>query len=259
MFIAKKILFLPFCLIINFVKSENLNCMPLTASIYFGSKRVGSCFDVSVSKLKQIIVHTQINIVGFTFNFIEGTNESYFENKGIMTDHAIDLNNIYLIGANVYVGEGIEGFKFKFYNLTTKTSNSTQIIGNSQSGCAFYFDSDSRFLKAQSLVITSMKGCVDDKNSTNFPFLEFSYLFSQCPLDILFGLSTQSSSISSAETTTSFTTSSKKTTIFSTESTTMSSTISTSSSVIYNVTELSIRLINGKFSVVMKNYIVSYE
>ena len=38
--------------------------------------------------------------------------------------------------------------------------------------------------------------------------------------------------------------------ISSTGSTTKSSTISTSSSVIYNVTELNIRLINGKFSVV---------
>ena len=57
------------------VKSQ-LNCMPITAWNRYGSKPDGSCFEVSTSELSEIIIHTNTNIVGFTFNFKNGQSHS---------------------------------------------------------------------------------------------------------------------------------------------------------------------------------------
>jgi hypothetical protein len=181
---------------IQYIESQS-NCMPITAWNYFGSKPdIGECFEVLISDLDQMIIHTQINIIGFTFNFKNGSTQSYNENSGIMNKSLIDLKNINMTGVDVYVGEGIEALKFQLYDSLTQNFNSTEIIGNSQNGCFSYFNSS--FFKSQSLVIDLIKGCVDNKQLTYFPFLEFIYSFSQCLIQVLYPItSVISTSISS--------------------------------------------------------------
>ncbi len=100
-------------------------------------------------------------------------------------DYVIDLKNVHLTGSTVYIGEnGVEGLQFELYNSTSKNSNSTKIIGYSRS-CTSNFNS--KFLRANSLVIDSISGCVDDKNLTYFPFIQFTHSFSQCTPDERFG------------------------------------------------------------------------
>jgi hypothetical protein len=184
---------------IQYIESQS-NCLPITAWNYFGSKPDnGECFKVLISELDQMIIHTQTNIIGFTFNFKNGSTQSYNENSGIMNKSVINLKNISMTGVDVYVGEGIEALKLQLYDSLTQNFNSTEIIGNSQNGCFSYFNSS--FFKSQSLVIYSIKGCVDNKQLTYFPFLEFIYSFSQCSIQVLYPItSVISTSISSTTT-----------------------------------------------------------
>ena len=165
------------------VKSQS-NCMPLTAFNRYGTKPDDQCFEVSISDLNQMIIHSQTNIIGFTFNFKNGSSQSYNESLGAIINHVIDLNNIYMTGVEIYVGEGIEALKFQLYDSTIQQFNSTEIIGNSQK--CFFFYLNSSFLKSQSLVIDSIQGCVDNKQLNYFPFLEFTYSFSQCPIQVVY-------------------------------------------------------------------------
>jgi hypothetical protein len=187
--IQKKELSLIQCLIIIIitfaasVKSQS-NCMPITACNRYGTKPVGSCFEVSISDLNQMIIHTQTNIIGFTFNFKNGSSQSYNENSGIMNNFVINLNNIYMTGVDIYVGDGIESLKLKMYDSMTQNFSSTKKIGNSQKGCFSYINSS--FFKSQSLVIDLISGCVDNKKLNYFPFLEFTYSFSQCPIQVFY-------------------------------------------------------------------------
>ena len=186
-------------LIITFVASvrSQSNCMLLSAWNRYGSKPDnGVCFEVSISDLSQMIIHTQISIIGFTFNFKNGSSQTYNENSGIMNNFVSNLNNIYMTGVDIYVGDGIESLKFQLYDPMTQNFNSTDIIGDSKKGCFSYFNSS--FFKSQSLIIDSIKGCVDIKRLNYLPFLEFKYSFSQCPIQVLYPItSVISTSISS--------------------------------------------------------------
>jgi hypothetical protein len=173
-------------LIINFaasVKSQS-NCMPITTRNRFGNKPDGSCFEISISDLNQMIIHTQTNIIGFTFNFKNGSNQSYIENWSVIKNFVIDLNNIYMTGVDIYVGRGIEALKLQLYDSMTQNFNSTEIIGDSQNGCFSYLNSS--FFKSQSLVIDSIKGCLGNNQLNYFPFLVFKYSFSQCPIQVIY-------------------------------------------------------------------------
>jgi hypothetical protein len=74
------------------------------------------CFEVQVADLKEIIVHTNLNLVGFTFNFKDGTTRNFMETSGSSNDFQIDLSTSDLIGCKIYVGEGIEGLEFQLYD-----------------------------------------------------------------------------------------------------------------------------------------------
>ncbi len=105
--------------VIQYIESQS-NCMPITAWNYFGSKPDnGECFEVLISDLDQMIIHTQINIIGFIFNFKNRSTQSYNENSGIMNKSVIDLKNITMTGVDVYVGEGIEALKLQLYDSLT--------------------------------------------------------------------------------------------------------------------------------------------
>ncbi len=104
---------------IQYIESQS-NCMPITAWNYFGSKLDnGDCFEVLIYDLDQMIIHTQINIIGFIFNFKNGSTQSYNENSDIMNKSLIDLKNITMTGVDVYVGEGIEALKLQLYDSLT--------------------------------------------------------------------------------------------------------------------------------------------
>jgi hypothetical protein len=85
-----------------------------------------------------------------------------------------------------------EGLKFELYNSKSKNSNSTKIIGNISSCTS---NLNSKFFKPNSLVIDSISGYVDDKNSTNFPFILFTHSFSQCTPDERFGTTVKTTTI----------------------------------------------------------------
>jgi hypothetical protein len=165
------------------VKSQS-NCMPITARNRFGNKPDGSCFEITISDLSQMIIHTQTNIIGFTFNFKNGSNQSYIENWSVIKNFVIGLNNIYITGVDIYVGGGIEALKLQLYDTMTQNFNLTEIIGDSQNGCFSYLNSS--FFKSQSLVIDSIKGCLGNNQLNYFPFLEFTYSFSQCPIQVIY-------------------------------------------------------------------------
>jgi len=98
-----------------------------------------------------------------------------------------------MTGVDIYVGDGIQGLKLELYDTLTQVMNSTEIIRNSQKSCFSYFNSS--FFKSKSLVIDSIKGCVDNNQLNYFPFLEFTYSFSQCPMQVIYQMKTVSSTI----------------------------------------------------------------
>lgn len=177
----KYLIFLLWNIIFSIDSTETSNYMVLTASHIFGIKNSSSCFEVLTSNLKQMIVHTQENIVGFTFKFINGTIESYFENPIYLNNYTIDLINLDITSVNVMTGKGIASLQFELYNYTSNNSSMTQQIGQSN-GCLSYLNS--RFFNSKSLVIKSIQGCFDTNNSTYFPYMAFSYSFSQTTLGI---------------------------------------------------------------------------
>jgi hypothetical protein len=188
-----------------------------------------------------MIIHTQTNIIGFTFNFKNGSSQTYNENWSVIKNFVIDLNNIYMTGGHIYVGEGIEALKLQLYDPMTQKFNSTDIIGYSQNDCFSYFNSS--FFKSQSLIIDSIKGCVDNKLLNYFPFLEFKYSFSQCPIQELYpknqATSTSTTTLSTSTNSTSTTTSSSATSSISTTITLPTSTSSASTTTTTTTTTLS--------------------
>ena len=200
-----------FFLWIHFVISTNYSCLVLHSSNSFGSSRSGSCFEVSVADLNQLIIYTQSNIVGFLFTLNDGTNRTFLENSIYSNNYTIGLSNKAIIGVNVYIGQGVEGLQFQFDDST-----STQIFGRS-SGCLYYLNST--FMKIQYFLINSIHGCIDNVNSSYFPYIAFSYSFSKCPSILS---STTTNSIISTSTTTTKTTASLSATLTTSPTTTIS-------------------------------------
>ena len=170
----QKFFFFFFFLWIRFVISTNSTCLILQSSNSFGGSRTGSCFEVSVTDLKQMIIYTQSSVVGFSFTLNDGTNRSFLENSVYSNNYTIELRSKAVDGVNVYIGKGIEGLQFQFDN-----SASTPIFGKT-SGCLYYLNST--FMKIQYFMINLIQVCVDNANSSYFPYIAFSYSFSKCPL-----------------------------------------------------------------------------
>ena len=85
---SKELIFILYSIALSWTHVRT-TCMAITASSLYGGLPSGLCFEVSVTTLKQLIVHTQTNITGFTFNFNDGTSESYIEKSGIMTNYIV--------------------------------------------------------------------------------------------------------------------------------------------------------------------------
>jgi hypothetical protein len=83
-----------------------------------------------------------------------------------------------LIGVNIYIENGVEGLQFQLFDWNLNKESISKTMGQS-SGCLHYLNSSS--VKIKYFKIDSIRGCVDEKISNYFPFLEFSYSFSQCP------------------------------------------------------------------------------
>ena len=174
--IAIKLILIEITIILLIIDgTQSINCLALESTNSYGGSRSGSCFEVLVSHLKGIIVHTQTSVVGFTFIFTNGSNTSFLENPVITNSVNIDLTSMYLTGLNVYTNPGVHGIQFILSN-----SVSTQTIGDSSGRCFDYLNST--FLKSQYLEIKMIYGCIDNNNSQYFPYLALSYSFSQCPL-----------------------------------------------------------------------------
>ena len=152
----------------------SLNCMALESTNSYGGTRSGTCFEVLVSSLKEIIVHTQTSVIGFTFIFNDGSNKSYLENLVYENSYNINLTNIKITGFNIYTGPGVHAIQFQLSN-----SGSSQMIGDSTNQCFNFLNST--FLKIQYLEIKMIYRCIDNNKLQYFPYLAFSYSFSQCP------------------------------------------------------------------------------
>jgi hypothetical protein len=155
------------------------NCSLLTSkNIYGDQKRWNKddplCFEYSIESIKEMTVHTQTNIIGFTFILFNGQNKSYIENTNYITSK-IDLANRGIIGYNIYIGEGVDGLKFQLSD-----SSSTELFGDLTNKCFSYLNSS--FFKIQYLEINTISGCVEKNNLTFFPYLAFSFDFSNCQL-----------------------------------------------------------------------------
>jgi hypothetical protein len=179
----EKIIFLKFLFLMIILEVTGAqNCLVLQSTNFYGGQRStfdqNLCFEVQVADLKEIIVHTNSNLVGFTFNFKDGRTRNFTETSGSTNDFLIDLSTSDLIGCTIYVGEGIEGLEFQLHEWNTNEESFSTVMG--QSGdCFSYFNSSS--LNIEYLKIDSIQGCIDNKESNYFPFLSFSYSFSQCP------------------------------------------------------------------------------
>jgi hypothetical protein len=142
------------------------NCLVLQSTNFYGGQRStfdqNLCFEVQVADLKEIIVHTNSNLVGFTFNFKDGRTRNFMETSGSTNDFQIDLSTSDLIGCTIYVGEGIEGLEFQLYDWNTNEESFRAVMGQS-SGCFSYFNSSS--LNIKYLKIDSIQGCIDKKGS----------------------------------------------------------------------------------------------
>jgi hypothetical protein len=209
-----------------FQRTGAQNCLVLqSTNIYGGQKYTfdkNSCFEVLVADLKEIIVHAQMNVVGFTFNFTNGKVQSFMELFENTSHFRIDLITSHLIGAKINVGEGIEGLQFQLYDWKTNQESFSEIIGKS-SGYFSYFNSN--FMNINYLKIDSIQGCIDRKGSNYFPCLSFSYSFSECPFRSSYTmLNSMISTLTTETTTSSSTTLTLETTTATIESTTSSST-----------------------------------
>ena len=74
------------------------SCLPLTSKNFYGDQRSwmkgdATCFEISISNLKEIIVHTLTSVVGFTFILLDGQNKSYLENCDIDIVHIFKQQN----------------------------------------------------------------------------------------------------------------------------------------------------------------------
>ena len=160
-------------------KCSNSSCILGKSTNKYGGVRTDSCFEVQIADLKGLSVHLlNYNVVGFTFHSIYGTNKSYFENKW-STIQYIDLTNIEISGVEMQISKGIESLIFQLKNLTSNEIKSTPQIGQSNS-CSTYLNST--LLNSKCLTINSIHGCVNNQNSTFFPYMAFSYEFSICVL-----------------------------------------------------------------------------
>ena len=157
---------------------SNSYCQVLTATNTYGKIRTGNCFQVLVSSLKQIIVHKETNIVGLTFNFFNGTSSSFIEKSSITKSYSINLANATVNGVNLKIGTGVESLQFLLTSSSSNNASLTEMMGNSSSGCLVYLNSS--FLNVPCFEINTLYGCVDDKNSSYFPYIAFSYYFSHC-------------------------------------------------------------------------------
>ena len=184
---SKRRIFLKcFCWMIILEVAGAQNCLVLQSTNFYGGLRStfdqNLCFEVQVGDLKEIIVHTNSNLVGFTFNFKDGTTQNFMETSGSTNNSRIDLTTSDMIGCKIYLGEGIEGLVFQLYDWNKNQESFSTVMG--QSGdCFSYFNSSS--LNIKYLKIDSIQGCIDKKGSNYFPFLSFSYSFAQCPFRTL--------------------------------------------------------------------------
>jgi hypothetical protein len=198
------------------------NCLVLQSTNVYGDMRSqfdqNSCFDVQIVDLSEVIAHVKSNIVGFTFNFKDGKSQSFIETSGCTKNIRIDLLTNELIGGHIYVGEGIEGLQFKSHDWSTNQETLHKMMGQS-SGCFSSFDSNS--LKINFLKIDSIHGCIDKKGSNYFPFLSFSYSFSQCPFRNSLATVSRKIPTSNSETSTIFTSTVSATTTYTTTSSTI--------------------------------------
>jgi hypothetical protein len=164
------------------IGSPTPNCLVLQATNFYSASKStfdpNSCFEVQIADLKEMIVHTQSSIVGFTFNFNDNTTKSYIENSTELNNFTINLRSIDLIGVNIYIENGVEGLQFQLFDWNLNKESISLTMGQS-SGCLHYLNSSS--VKIKYFKIDSIRGCVDEKISNYFPFLAFSYSFSQCP------------------------------------------------------------------------------
>jgi hypothetical protein len=156
--------------------AEN-ECLILQAKSFYGTYTSKSCWNILVSDLANITIHTISSIVGFTFTFNDGSAQSYIENERYTSNFTIELSNISITGANIYIGNGIEGLQFQLFNSSSNEASLSPTIGQS-TGCVSYFNSTSMNVKY--LMIDSINGCIQQNNLTCFPYLFFSYSFSQC-------------------------------------------------------------------------------
>jgi hypothetical protein len=152
-------------------------CLVIQAKSFYGTYTSESCLNIQVSEMANMTIHTISSIVGFTFTFINGTSQSYIENEGYTSNYTIELINISITGANIYIGNGIEGIQLQLFNSSSNESSLSPTIGQSI-GCFSYFNSTSMNVKY--LMIDSINGCIQQNNLTYFPYLFFSYSFSQC-------------------------------------------------------------------------------
>ena len=176
------------------------DCLVIQAKSFYGTYTSESCLNIQVSELANMTIHTISSIVGFTFTFINGTTQSYIENEGYTSNYTIELINISITGANIYIGNGIEGIQFQLFNSSSNESSLSPTIGQSI-GCFSYFNSTSMNVKY--LMIDSINGCIQQNNLTYFPYLFFSYSFSQCKFSrFLIEPSSISTAITMTQTTT---------------------------------------------------------
>jgi hypothetical protein len=198
------IFFLLIFILIKRIFEEVSCCLILNSSNSFGGKRSGACFEYLMNDLKQIIVHSNVSVVGFTFIFLNGTNTTYVQNLLYSNNYTIDLSNSNIIGVRIFTDPGVQGLQFQFQSAIW-----TQIIGQS-TGCSSTLDSN--FLNIQFFQIISIQGCIHRNISTYFKYISFSYSFSKCPLNTL-STTTTTTTITNTSTTT--TTATTTTTLFS--------------------------------------------
>ena len=134
--LENKFLFLLIFILIKIIFVSASNCLILNSSNSFGGTRTGTCFEYLVEDLKQIIVHSQVSVVGFTFIFLDGTNTTYVENSQFTNSSTIDLTSTNIIGVKIFSGPGIQGLQFQYESKIW-----TQIVGQSI-GCLKTLDSN---------------------------------------------------------------------------------------------------------------------